>query len=160
MPVRGLRQEFDVEAFITVDFSTIYVDMLGYINESARYRFSVAHELGHFVLHREYYPSRLEDFEEWMELSHNLNYVEYQANYFAGSLLAPEGALINLLNVEFGGSFAKNCWLKSKRDFMDMLDNVQDFFGVSRQVIVRRIRDLMPGTESFEEIAITSGKWR
>ena len=155
VPVDGLFEKFRAEAYVAVDFNTIYVDTSGYKSESARYRFSVAHELGHFVLHRDYYPSRLGNFDEWKVLSSNLDYVEYQANYFAASLLAPENMLINILNKEFGGSFARNCWMKRRGEFRHLLYNVQSYFGVSRQVLARRMRDLMPGAEFFEEIAVS-----
>ena len=154
VPVRGLKKEFEVEAYTAVDFKTIYVDWSSYESGDARYRFSVAHELGHFALHREYFPSRVEDFDEWRGMASNLGYVEFQANYFAGSLLAPEVDLIFALNSEFGGSFARNCWETSREEFRSVLNRVQKFFGVSRQVLARRMRDLMPGAEMFEEVAM------
>lgn len=154
VPVRGLSEEIGAEAYLAVDFKTIYVDLVGYKKESARYRFSVAHELGHYVLHQVYYPCELGSLEEWQCLVSNLNYVEFQANYFAGSLLAPEEELIAALNAEFEGSFVRNCWSKEHKEFSDALSKLRKSFKISKQVLSRRMRDLMPGAEKFDEVAI------
>ena len=154
IPVQGLREEFEVEAFLAADFKMIYVDLSGYEKESVRYRFSVAHELGHYILHQEYYPSGIGSFEEWKFLASNFDYVEFQANYFAASLLAPERELVGALDREFGGSFVRNCWNKSHGEFGDALKRVRKFFKVSEQVLARRMRDLMPGAEEFDEVAV------
>ncbi len=155
LPVRGLADDFGVEAFISADFRTIYVDLLEYEHESSRYRFSLAHELGHFVLHKEYYPSKVENFEEWLGFARGLDngYAEYQANYFAANLLAPEDELVRIMNREFGGSFARNCLDKNHMEFRNILYNVRRFFMVSEQVVARRMRDVFPGAEGFDEIA-------
>ena len=47
LPVAGLADSFCIDAFISADFKTIYVDAERFGQESYRYRFSVAHELGH-----------------------------------------------------------------------------------------------------------------
>lgn len=162
VPVQGLREELEVEAYTAVDFKTIYVDSLRYLDGGARYRFSVAHELGHYILHGEFFSSRTESFEEWRGLAsgYDCNYVESQANYFAGCLLAPENVLIGVLNKEFDGSFARNCWNRRHEDFKNILYGVQKFFRVSEQVLARRMRDTMPGAEKFEEVAAGLGRGR
>lgn len=162
VPVEELREELEVEAYTAVDFKTIYVDSSRYLDGGARYRFSVAHELGHYILHREYFSSRTESLQAWRDStsSYSYDYVEWQANYFAGSLLTPESALIKVLNMEFDGDFAKNCWGRSHGEFKNVLYNVRRFFRVSEEVIARRMRDTMPGAEKFEEIAAGLGRAR
>jgi len=49
--VPGLQTGFDVVAFITRDLKEIRVDEYVYLNRIARYRFSLAHELAHRLLH-------------------------------------------------------------------------------------------------------------
>ena len=58
-----------IDAFITSDFKNIYVDGKGYDKNSARYRFSVAHELGHLILHKKYYPYGITNFESYLKLA-------------------------------------------------------------------------------------------
>jgi hypothetical protein len=50
VPVLGLRQAFDVEAFTSSDCTEITVDEAIYNKQPHRYRFSLAHELGHHHL--------------------------------------------------------------------------------------------------------------
>lgn len=156
VPVHGLMDECQVEAFMAADFKIIYVDEARYRNNDSRYRFSVAHELGHYVLHRDYYSSRVEGYGEWKGLmAGGVNSAaEFQANYFAGSLLVPETELIRALDAEFEGSFVRNCWRKNHAEFSAALKRVQENFRVSRQVIARRMRDLMPGAEGFDEVGV------
>ena len=155
VPVKGLVGALGVDAYISADFKTIYVEQQGYEDESYRYRFSLAHELGHLVLHREYFSSRVDGFEEWkgLVLGKMNGCVEFQANYFAGSLLAPEGELVGVMNKEFDGSFARNCWNKSHGEFRHILYEARRFFMVSEQVLARRMCDVFPGAEGFDEIA-------
>lgn len=149
-PVPNLAKTFHIDAFISADFKTIYVDDREFESESHRYRFSVAHELGHFVLHRKYYPEGVENLEEWLKISHSIvnNYAEFQANYFAGSLLLPENELISFLNNAFRGSFVKNYYKASPSELGEILLKVRKHFKVSDQVLARRMRDAFPGIEN------------
>lgn len=147
MPVRGLKGYFGVDAFIAADFKTIYVDEVGFRAGTNRYRFSLAHEIGHFVLHREYFPNRIESLEEWIGSSaySGRNYVEYQANYFAGCLLAPEDELIWMLNTMYDGNFARNYYRVEQRNHTKVLTKMRRWFMVSEQVMTRRMQDVVYG---------------
>lgn len=147
LPVVGLFKSFQIDAYISADFKTVYVDEGEFRKGSPRYRFSVAHELGHFVLHRDYYPSGISDLNEWTDISFDLLSVwsENQANCFAGNLLVPEDRLIRCLDDEFGGSFARNYWNASPAEFNAIFARVSKKFRVSEQVILRRMQDIFPG---------------
>lgn len=147
LPVAGLADNFRIDAFISTDFKTIYADAEKYRRENHRYRFSVAHELGHYILHKEYFSSRVWSFEEWKDLSGSgvSRVAEFQANYFAGSLLAPEGALLAMLNTELGGSFARNYFTTGSKELKNMLTSLQKLFNVSKEVVSRRIQDTVYG---------------
>lgn len=147
LPVTKLADSFCIDAFISADFKTIYVDADKYRYESYRYRFSVAHELGHYILHKEYFSSRVGSFKEWKDLSGSgvSRVAEFQANYFAGSLLAPEGALLAMLNTEFGGSFARNYFTTGSKELKNMLTSLQKLFNVSKEVVSRRMQDTVYG---------------
>lgn len=147
VPVRDLACEFGVYAYISADFRVIYVEQQGYIEESPRYRFSVAHELGHYVLHQEYFPHMVDNngCDGWAGFGIYYGYAERQANYFAGCLLAPEDELVWLLNDGYNGSFARNC-LSERREALDVvLGRMRRVFGVSSQVIARRMKDVVLG---------------
>jgi len=55
VPVLGLQREFEVEGFTSGDLKNIYVDEYTYTDRITRYRFTLAHEIGHIVLHRHLY---------------------------------------------------------------------------------------------------------
>ncbi len=52
IPVHGLQQAFEIDGFISSDLKTITVDCFIYEHRPNRYRFTLAHELAHAVLHR------------------------------------------------------------------------------------------------------------
>lgn len=147
LPIPGLSKTFRVDAFISADFKSIYVDKCEFEKNSNRYRFSVAHELGHYILHQKYCPSSAKDLKAWFEIFNKFvnNYAEFQANHFAGSLLVPELELIRVLNDEFDGSFIKNYWYASINEKSMVLMRLRKHFSVSDEVIARRIRDAFPG---------------
>jgi len=100
VPVPGLQSSFDVVAYTTKDRREIRVDQYVVESRETRYRFSLAHELGHFVLH----PGLFEhldfhDIASWKEAITNglsereYSFVEYHANCFAGLVLVPPGEL-------------------------------------------------------------------
>ena len=55
VPVLGMLKNFDVDGFTSSDLSNIYVDEFIYSNRPGRYRFTLAHEVGHIILHKEIY---------------------------------------------------------------------------------------------------------
>lgn len=158
LPIVDLSRTFRVDAFISADFKTIYVDSREFERDSHRYRFSVAHELGHFVLHRKYCPNVTKSLDEWFQFFRRFinDYAEFQANYFAGSLLVPEAELVRVLNVEFDGSFVRNYWNASPSELGRILMKVRRHFRVSDDVIARRMRDAFPGVDEIGN----NKKWR
>ncbi|MBR6505803.1 ImmA/IrrE family metallo-endopeptidase [Candidatus Saccharibacteria bacterium] len=161
LPVPNLSKKFYVDAFISADFKTIFVDEHEYASESARYRFSVAHELGHFVLHRQYYPDEIGGLADWFSVSGDLmsDWAENQANCFAGNLLVPEDKLVQVLNDLFDGSFVRNYWNASPMEIETIFAGVGKKFGVSEQVILHRMQDVFPGV-GRDIYFIVNHNWR
>jgi Zn-dependent peptidase ImmA (M78 family) len=93
-------QEF--EAFLNVGNTAIFVNGRKYDNPSysKRVRFSIAHELGHAILHADFLQRyAITSIDEYMEFIHSLkdedySAMEYQANEFAGRLLVPKDPFI------------------------------------------------------------------
>ena len=99
VPFAGLKEELENDGFLARDFTTIHIDQYVYFNVEVRYRFSLAHELGHLVLHRQAFRDlAVDSVEEWADMYDSIdeddsNKLEFQANSFAGYLLIPDFAL-------------------------------------------------------------------
>jgi hypothetical protein len=102
--VQGLKDvfsaiELDIDAFISSDFSSITVDKYVYEKCSTRYRFTLAHEIGHYVLHGYLYNHfEFDSIASWSSVIDTLperlvDIVEWQANEFAGLLLVSRTGL-------------------------------------------------------------------
>jgi len=159
IPFNELTARYRVEAAITADFSGIYLDAEQYaLMERGpewklnRLRFTVAHELAHYFLHRdlpqkEHFAS-LPDFARWTENYGGRKYtVEQEANEFAGRLLVPETRLRALFD-EFAveaerlvPNFMQSGSLRDK-----FAERVAPRLGVNAQVIAVRLDrdDLWP----------------
>lgn len=103
VPLPGLQRVFDIEGLSTPDFSTIYVDQFVYEQRYYRYRFTLAHELGHKVLHQKYLSKlKFSSIAEWKNTLDQINpsdhsKMEYQGYAFAGLVLVP----LEFLRTEF-----------------------------------------------------------
>lgn len=88
-----------------------------------RQRFTLAHELGHFYLHKDKTDSEFDD--EVLYRIENSSSIEYAANEFAARLLIPQDRLEEKLN---GG--------------MTDLKDLADFFEVSQEAMRYRVLSL------------------
>ncbi len=99
IPLPGLRREFQVDGFLASDFSAIYVDDYMISAYPERYRFTLAHEVGHRVLHEQIYAeNRMLSVEEYRAFlaalpAQKLDAWEADANNFAGCVLMPPKAI-------------------------------------------------------------------
>jgi hypothetical protein len=57
IPAEGLREQLEIDALLMGDLKSILVDRRAFMSPRLEYRlrFSVAHEIGHLVLHRDIY---------------------------------------------------------------------------------------------------------
>ena len=148
VPEPGLHQHFDIDSYITHDLREIRVDEFVYESRPGRYRFSLAHELGHRVLHAETFSQlTFSSVDGWKELIINAipekeyGYLEFQASAFAGLVLVPSDALetkyrevVRLLE-QHGFSLRND--LDVARDTIAAY--LGEFFVVSPAVIQRRL---------------------
>lgn len=109
VPLVGLAdgdEDHIPESFISKDLSTIYVDKDIYSHPVPhRLRFTLAHELGHLVLHRELLESaEFVNVQGWREYLRNsvtdesYKWLEIQAYWFAGLFLVPAESLATEYN--------------------------------------------------------------
>lgn len=100
-PISRLKEDNDIDALLLGDWKTIVVDQLQYMDEryANRLRFSMAHELGHYVLHQTVFQQMPRgSVQEWIEFMRDMpekeySFLEYHAYEFAGRFLVPPEAL-------------------------------------------------------------------
>jgi Zn-dependent peptidase ImmA (M78 family) len=102
-PLPSLRDRLGLDALTALDRRIIYVDE-EYSNTPRmefRFRFTLAHELAHMVLHESLFDQAMrnvKDAESWLDLILSLppeehDSAEWQANCFAGLVLVPSESL-------------------------------------------------------------------
>ncbi|MCF8226580.1 MAG: ImmA/IrrE family metallo-endopeptidase [Bacteroidales bacterium] len=107
-PIYGLKDKVDKEGFLQSNLTTISVDSKTYLDDRYKFRlnFTLAHEIGHLILHAEQYKNiNFASEKEFIEFQQSvdeesLEWFEKQANEFAGRLLVPIDNLRKLVAAE------------------------------------------------------------
>ena len=100
IPIPNLQKDLDIEGFTSSDLKSIYVDQSVFERRLYRYRFTLAHELGHIELHADILKKLpCDSVAEWKERyrvigRRNYGWLEWQANCFGGLLLVPTELLM------------------------------------------------------------------
>jgi Zn-dependent peptidase ImmA (M78 family) len=108
IPLKNLWNDLDIDAALTADLKGFYVDEQSYecVLERVeknhwmenRLRFSIAHEIGHYVLHGPVISglkyNDIHDYLAWRHAARSGPSPEYQADEFAGRLLVPGDILL------------------------------------------------------------------
>ncbi|MCX6162182.1 MAG: ImmA/IrrE family metallo-endopeptidase [Ignavibacteriae bacterium] len=143
-----------METSISKDMTEITIDKAISENPASekRLRFSLAHEVGHFVLHKDIYSKfSFNSIEEWIMLINNIpefqyGMIEKHAYEFAGRLLVPRDELIKEIQVKKDKikmylSIIPQFNSEEKTDYLKnyLSGTINDVFGVSASVIERRI---------------------
>lgn len=157
--ILNLKEAGDVDALLLGDFNTIVVDQNDFLNERSqnRLRFSVAHEVGHFTLHRDIFSQI-----EYSSIAELINFfdkipdeqyywIEQHAYEFAGCLLVPREKLIEKLNdaVALAKKMGFDAWDTSGDSTRQYIAHgIARHFEVSGQVIEKRLirENLWPPT--------------
>ena len=141
----------DFDAFLGLNLTSIYVHGKRYENAAylRRVRFSIAHELGHAVLHSEFIRSQqITSVSEYLEFTRSLTDEEYsdfewQANEFAGRLLVPRQQLTIELHKQVQLIIENNLqgMLTTNSDLLRsrLCIPIAKVFEVSEEVIERRL---------------------
>jgi hypothetical protein len=146
IPLPDLQKTFDIVGFISGDFKSINVDKFVLENRERRYRFSLAHEVGHFVLHKDCLSAfTFNSIEEWKTFQCDIDdesnaWLEFQANSFGGLVLVPREPL---------ASYKKNIEEQIKKAGMDSTTDAAQLmvaerlaieFNVSKEAIDKRLQ--------------------
>jgi hypothetical protein len=148
VPEPGLHAHFDIDSYITHDLREIRVDESVYESRPGRYRFSLAHELGHRILHQEVFAElSFDNVDEWKRLvisaipEKQYSYLEFQASAFAGLVLVPKDDLQTQYDDVCGllerGGFSLRDDFEVARNAI--ADRIGEFFLVSAAVVQRRL---------------------
>lgn len=131
----------------------VSVDKTLLTEDNNRYRFTLAHELGHAYLHQPILNHLVieahdKDVLELKNCSKWEERLEIQANHFASFLLMPQNSLINIymevkskLNYPLHSPLRMDDNRISKHDCKVMFSVLSKFFGVSKQVAMIRLMD-------------------
>ncbi|MBX2943607.1 MAG: ImmA/IrrE family metallo-endopeptidase [Cyclobacteriaceae bacterium] len=157
-PVDNLKSHLDMEAMLSKDMKVIFIDENSFNSPSFdnRTRFSLARELGHYFLHKDFYKeAKFDSPEEWinylMKLDPNdLEWYEKHANEFAGRLLVPINPLIEIVStlhdeLKSMGDAAVKRGIKDPEELMKwkryaIASKIAMKFKVSPQTIEMRLR--------------------
>jgi hypothetical protein len=147
VPIPGLHAGHDIDGFLSADMSEISVDLYVLESRPARYRFTLAHEAGHVVLHgdalRVVTPTSIRDWKQFVrELPEpHRSWLEWQAYAFAGLALVQQHPLARAYQAaeqaadEAGFDLDGN--LEIAKDYM--ATSIAKVFGVSSAVIEKRL---------------------
>lgn len=116
--------------------------------------FTLAHELGHFILHRhrkiklekqhKLFTDTHTQLKEYKTLSTPLEWLEWQANYFAASLLMPRQAFLNAVHLYLDSEKVSLKEVVATSHFSHLLTQLHTLFGTSKTALEIRFKDLIP----------------
>lgn len=146
-PFPNMYRIFNQNGFLSQSRKVIYIDEYQYDNFVEKYRFTLAHEVGHFIMHEFLYEGLTfdcdENFLKWIDTRprSEVNWLESQANWFAGLVLVPfeqlEKQCIELLDLNHI-RFSDSDYLP--REFWSYASNdLAELFEVSPKVVEIRI---------------------
>lgn len=138
----NLKKNYDVDGFLTSDLQTIFIDLNLYMNFENRTRFTVAHEIGHFILHGELFKKlNINSVEALNTLSSKITdeeygWLEYQAYSFASQVLVPKKLLFEEIKKRLG----KIPQAAAPEVLATIAQDLLEVFQVSGEVILRRLQ--------------------
>jgi len=144
IPIPGLHKAFDIDGFLSSDRTSISIDESVYQSRPGRYRFTLAHEIGHFILHKDLYEENffksIEGWKKFIEQFPEKEYslFEWQAYEFAGLVLVPTRHLDR--RSKYRIKQIKALGIKNESVILDRtIELLAKDFVVSQEVIRRRL---------------------
>lgn len=154
IPIPGFLDLFGIDGFISNDFHIIYVDNFIYEHRNYRYRYTLAHEIGHFILHEKYLRDcQFNNIEEWINLYNEIDQrdrskMEFQGYCFGGLVLVPKielrsnvekylSQVVPLIEQAKGKGICRESYLDYAKE--SLADILSPIFDVSTDVLIRRI---------------------
>jgi len=146
----GVLEDFGSPAQISPgdEHPIITVDTDQYRQQTSFYRYSVAHEIGHYVLHLEWLRKvwqLIDSIESWKQViairsEEDYKWIEGQAEEFASYLLAPEAVCEPFLERQIAILKKVDIQLHSEDVLPYLANPVGEYFGMSNPAAQARIR--------------------
>lgn len=149
-PVENMRIKTDLDAVISKDLSVIFLEksLMENHRQLFRYRFALAHEVGHLVLHADKLKkTKFATIDEWIKIRSESNeedilWLEKQAMEFGGRLMVPREILLEEVsklqdNIQMYFDSYPDAGFETITSFI--ATNINRKFEVSDEVIKRRI---------------------
>lgn len=156
-PVKDLEKARSIDGTISQDFSTIIIDEYVYESQVDRARFTMAHEIGHFVLHKELFEAdrvklSLENFADYMnKLSFkDWGLLETQASIFAQEVLMPNDIFLQEIGGEIDKFGGPDKLIIS--DLQIIIDKIREIFRVSHLAAWQKLKHEFPLVEKIAHI--------
>lgn len=141
--LRGLKANFDIDAFLNSACNEVFIDNKVFLDYEERARFTLAHELGHKILHEEIYcQEQFDTADQFIKFQESMSeksygWLEYQANVFAGCLLVPT----ENLRIEVAKAIKEKEKINKEEEFIiPYLEQLPTLFNVSFPVLIQRIK--------------------
>jgi hypothetical protein len=148
-PIPGLKDIHGVDGSLSADLRDILVDEGIMVRVPTRFRYTLAHELAHLVLH----ANLIEDLDitstqRWKEFIQDIDNktyskLEWQAHAFARYILVPTHALQDSWETAFreADKVGLDLYTMEEAAFSVVASNIAREFDVSEAVISIRLRD-------------------
>ena len=144
-----MKKQTGTEGFINPELTQIGIDDDIYFNNENRARFTIAHEIGHWFLHKYIYKKirntiKINSFFEYSKFideiaQEDYNWIEWQAYFFAGQILVPAKELKKeiekVLNNDLINKFFRDDIV------FPIIEDLATAFNVSPQVIRKRLSE-------------------
>lgn len=138
----NLKKDYGTDGFLVSDLSAIFIDFDLYMNYENRSRFTIAHEVGHVVLHGDIFRKlNIKTAEDLYQLSQQITdkehgWLEFQAYSFAGQVLVPK----NLLFREIKSKLGRIPQNEQPEILFPVIQDLPEIFFASGEVILRRLQ--------------------
>lgn len=148
--VINLKQKFDIDGFIHSNFKEITIDDYVFNTYEERTRFTIAHEIGHSILHKNIYNKfNIKTKEEYRKFQNSIpnedqKWLEIQAHIFAGCVLVPTTVLKDQVK-----DYLNNSGSIQVDYSIPFLQHLPEKFKVSPAVILRRLQKEKLVTENL-----------
>lgn len=147
-PIPDLKKIAGTEGFIKPDLIQIGIDYDIYFSYENRARFTIAHEVGHWFIHKEIYAKisreiKLDSFFDYNKFIEKIplkeyDWIEWQAYFFAAQILVPETELREKAKEILGNWIGKTV---PEDILLPIVEELALFFKVSSYVVRKRLNE-------------------
>ena len=149
LPSKELERACEVDGSISKDFKTILIDEYVYMKQEIRARFTIAHEVGHLILHKKLFEENRKtgSVEDFVAFQNSLSFrdwqrLEIQAYRFGEEILFPKKRFIEVVEnelVRLGGLDSLTI-----TDLQTLGDTIKKVFFVSSSASLNKLRREFP----------------